>query len=82
MLLPLTIFRHIEKTWKKVAEKKLHSAAAGAVANMAIGMVKTLQFDISTDFPGYGNFEAIVNVATHRDPEKLRGKIKVFPETA
>lgn len=57
------------KLWKKVCAGKLNSAAAGTMCEVATAMVKQLQFEISADFPGNGNFSAVMNTLTRGNPD-------------
>lgn len=43
------------------------------MCNMALAIVKQLQFDIESDFPGNGSFDAILNAITRGDPDKAQG---------
>ena len=70
----------MQDIWRQVAEEGLNCAVAGTIANIAVTMVKELQFEISTDFPGYSSFDAIVNKAIcFGDPESdiNKGRFKL-----
>lgn len=61
-----------------MAARKYNCAAAGAITNVCIARIKQLEFEIDTDFPGYGSFDAIVNTFLHgKDPDKLRSMMSV-----
>ncbi|KAI8656172.1 hypothetical protein NCS55_01272100 [Fusarium keratoplasticum] len=63
--------------WKEVAYQSLNGAVAGAVANMAISMVKQTSSAIFVDFPGHDSYETIMKTITRGDPDKAQGKFTI-----
>ncbi|KAI5779937.1 hypothetical protein DFH27DRAFT_618295 [Peziza echinospora] len=63
--------------WQRVCQGTLNSAAAGAMCNIAVATVKQLQFEIGSDFPGNGSFDAILNTITRGDPEAAQGQFQM-----
>ncbi|KAJ4157104.1 hypothetical protein NW754_008746 [Fusarium falciforme] len=63
--------------WKEVAYQGLNGAVAGAVANMAVSMVKQTSSAIFVDFPGHDSYETIMKTITRGDPDKAQGKFTI-----
>ena len=47
--------------WRQVGLGQLHCAIAGALSNMAVGMVRSLQYELAMDYPACSHFREIIN---------------------
>jgi hypothetical protein len=70
----LTRCSYIQGLWLRVANNQLNVAVAGAMSNMAIAILKQLQFEIAADFPGYASFDSIMRVICRGDVDTVKGR--------
>lgn len=47
--------------WRQVGLGQLHCAVAGALSNMTIGMMRSLQYELAMDYPTCTHFREIIN---------------------
>lgn len=47
--------------WRQVGLGQVHCAVAGALSNMAIGMMRSLQYELAMDYPTCTHFREIIN---------------------
>ncbi|KAK2867893.1 hypothetical protein FQN49_003366 [Arthroderma sp. PD_2] len=65
--------QYLQGIWREAAYDGLNTAIAGAVSNIAIGMVSQTQTKIFVDFPGHDSYETIMKTITRGDPDKAQG---------
>ena len=82
--------------WRQVGLGQLHCAVAGALSNMAVGMMRSLQYDLAMDYPECtyfreiinqlvrnGNYEVVGSTAPSTTTEKNKGpskQVALFPQ--
>ena len=59
--------------WRQVGLGQLHCAVAGALSNMAIGMMRSLQYDLAMDYPACTHFRQIINQLVRNGNYELIG---------
>ncbi|KAJ3539184.1 hypothetical protein NM208_g5593 [Fusarium decemcellulare] len=64
---------YVQGTWREVAYDGLNGAAAAAISNMALSMIKRTTSTIFVDFPGHDSYETIMKTITRGDPDKAQG---------
>lgn len=47
--------------WRQVGLAELHCAVAGALSNMAVGMIRSLQYELAMDYPACTSFYEVIN---------------------
>ena len=47
--------------WRQVGLDQLHCAIAGALSNIAVGMMRSLQYELAMDYPACTHFREIIN---------------------
>ena len=53
--------RYMRSIWRQVGLGHLHCAVAGALSNMAVGMMRSLQYELAMDYPACTHFREIIN---------------------
>ncbi|KAF4981710.1 hypothetical protein FZEAL_2512 [Fusarium zealandicum] len=64
---------YTQSLWKEVAYSGLNGAAAGAVSNMAISMIRRTSAAIFVDYPGHDSYETIMKTITRGNPDTAQG---------
>ncbi|KAM7194528.1 hypothetical protein V8F20_007884 [Naviculisporaceae sp. PSN 640] len=70
----MTIRITMQQIWREVAYDGLHTAVAGAVSHIAVGMVQRSGAAVFVDFPGRDSFESMLKAITRGDVEKGEGR--------
>ncbi|PGG97804.1 hypothetical protein AJ80_09641 [Polytolypa hystricis UAMH7299] len=71
------IREYLQGEWRKVAYKGHNSAAAGAVSNIALGIIGNIESQIFVDFPGHDSFKTVMKTITRGDPDKVQGMFQM-----
>ena len=53
--------RYMRNIWSQVGLGRLHCAVAGALSNMAVGVMRSLQYELAMDYPACTHFREIIN---------------------
>lgn len=53
--------RYMRNIWRQVGLGQLHCAVAGALSNMAVGIMRSLQYELAMDYPACTYFHEIIN---------------------
>lgn len=69
---------YLQGVWRQVAYEGLNSAVAGAISNIALGMINHTESRIFVDFPGHDSFETVMNIITRGDPDKAQGMFHIL----
>ncbi|KAL8685341.1 MAG: hypothetical protein Q9224_005856, partial [Gallowayella concinna] len=57
----INLRRYMRNIWRQVGLGQIHCAVAGALSNMAVGMMKELQYELAMDYPGCTYYRAIIS---------------------
>ena len=47
--------------WRQIGSGNLHCVVAGALSNMAVGIMWSLQYELAMDYPACTHFREIIN---------------------
>ncbi len=53
--------RYMRDIWRQVGLGELHCAVAGALSNVAVGIMRSLQYELAMDYPACTHFREIIN---------------------
>lgn len=59
--------RYMRDIWRQVGLGQLHCAIAGALSNVAVGMITSLQYELSMDYPDCKHYRQIINQLVRND---------------
>lgn len=68
--------------WRQVGLAELHCAVAGALSNMAVGMIRSLQYELAMDYPACTHFREIINQLVRNGNYEAIGAIAPSDTTA
>ncbi|CAF9943793.1 MAG: hypothetical protein ALECFALPRED_001335 [Alectoria fallacina] len=57
----INLRKYMINVWRQVGLGQLHCAVAGALSNMAVGIMRSLQYELAMDYPACTHFREIVN---------------------
>lgn len=68
--------------WRQVGLAELHCAVAGALSNMAVGMIRSLQYELAMDYPACTHFREIINQLVRNGNYEATGATALSNTTA
>ena len=68
--------RYTSNLWRQVGLGQLHCAVAGALSNVAVGMMKSIQYELAMDYHGCTYYRAIIDHLVRNGDYRIIGDDK------